>query len=633
MPHGRYATHEREEESLRHEEIEQKPDFQTLSHGALTLDIDDKDLLRVLDMKEREAESFFDHNLRLSKRRKKNNDYWKGKQINHAMLHKWQIPYVDNVVYRDVETILPIAVSKVPDIIASPGNDADPEKIKRAKNTQKVLNSQTKERHTREVLRKAARHNLLDFVFVIKARWDKIKQNYVFEATQPDKLILDHTAIRTNFGMSSEAFEFIIEWLEEPLKVVIAKFPDKKDDLFARVEGGPIVRGTELQLANKIRYQEIWFTWHDEDGTPQEAVCWRYKDLILDKMRNPYWDYEGQERAIAIDPITGAPIKQRVQFNHFEQPKKPYIIMNYQYTGASGPVDDTTPVEQILPLQDVINKRGRQITELADKANPKKIISQDFVSKEDAVDITDDPQETIVGEGDVRQGFTYVPGVPPNAVLFQDLVSNRLEIDNLIGAHATTRGERVPEESGIARQITREGDFGRIDDMVLTVIEPAVDEMANWMVHFMKVFGTNQHFVQVLGDTGEAEFVEFDRDSLDDGINITVKASTVDKTERRATAAQLASAGSIDPLSLFEDLDAKNPVERAKRLVAFNADPTGATYMQEILGDQGAAQTLQTSAVQQAAAKGGGEVAPPAPAAGITAPPTPTEETLPPGMV
>ncbi|HEC64649.1 hypothetical protein LCGC14_0615440 [marine sediment metagenome] len=615
----------REEEYLRHGEIEEKPQFETLSHGVLELNVPEKDLLRVLDMKQRESEDFFDNKLNLGKRRKKNNDYWRGKQIDYGMFHRWQVPYVDNVIYRDVETILPIAVSKVPDIIVSPASE-DPEKIKRAKALQSVLDFTVKQRHVRQVLRKATRHSLLDFIFVIKARWDKLKQSFVFEAIQPDKLILDHTAMRTDFGMSSEAFDFIGEWIEEPLKVVISKFPNKKQEILDRTAGG-VKQENARQMANKIRYQEIWFTWHDDNGIPTEALLWRYKDLILDKMRNPYWDYEGQERAVAIDPITGNPIKQTIQFNHFDMPKKPYIIMNYQYTGVSGPIDDTTPVEQALPLQDVVNKRGRQITELADKANPKKIISAEFISKEDAVDITDDPGETIVGEGSVRDGFTYVPGIPPNPVLFQDLVSNRLEIDNIIGAHATTRGERVPEESGIARQITREGDFGRIDDMVLSLIEPAADEMANWMVHFMKVFGTQEHFAQVLGEAGKTEFVEFDRDSIDDGLNITVKASTVDKTERRATATQLASAGSIDPLSLMEDLDAKNPIERAKRMIAFQSDPSGASYMQLILGDQQGAQTLQDNAAQQAPEGGA------APAGGI-APPTqaPPTEVTPPGL-
>ena len=143
------------------------------------------------------------------------------------------------------------------------------------------------------------------------------------------------------------------------------------------------------------------------------------------------------------------------------------------------------------------------------------------------------------------------------------------------------------------------------------------------MVHFMKVFGTEEHFTQVLGEAGKTEFVEFDRDSIDDGINITVKASTVDKTERRATATQLASAGSIDPLSLFEDLDAKNPIERAKRMIAFNSDPSGATYMQLILGDQQGAETLQNNLAQQkeGAPEGG---APPVPA--------PVEQVTEPGL-
>ena len=610
-------------EFLREEE-ESQPQHEVTSYGVLDFNISDTDLIRVLDLKENEAAKLTDK-IRLTERRKDTNDYWQGKQIDKKMLYNWQVPYVDNVIFRDTETILPIAVSKVPDIIVSNPSE-DQQKRQRAEKLQQVLDFRVNSRYVRAVLRKTARHVLLDFIGIIKCRWDRIKQTFVFEAIRPSNVILDPTAVPSQFGMSSESFDYIAEWIEEPIKVVIAKFPDKKEEIFRRAEGKAIIRGTERQLANKMRYQEIWFTWYDDDGMPFEAVCWRHNDLILGKMRNPYWDYEGEEKETGEeDPFTGEPLTQKVFFNHFSRPTKPYIIVNHQSTGASGPFDDTSVVEQVIPLQDVVNKRGRQITELADKANPKKIISTDFMSKDEATEITDDPQESIIGAGRVGDGFTYVPGIPPNPVLFQDLVQNRLEIDNIIGAHSTTRGERVPEESGIARQITREGDFGRIDDFVFQVIEPAADEMANWMVQFMKVFGTAEQFTQVLGQDGQTEFVEFDRDSIDDGINIMVEASTVDKTERRATATQLAASGSIDPLTLFEDLDAKNPKERARRLALMNADPTGAAYMTYIIGDTQAAGTLAESAAAAAAAKGGG--VPP------TSPPPTGEEVPPEGSI
>ena len=592
------ATEQDKTEFLRDAD-QKKVEEEVISHGVLDLDISDNDLLKVLSLKQAEAETFYE-SINLTQRRKDTNDYWKGKQIDRAMLYRWQVPYIDNVIYRDVETIIPIAISKVPDVIV--GNPApDDEKRERAKNLQRVLDFKTKSRYIRNTLRTALRGLLLNFVGVIKCRWDRVRQTFVFEPVKAANVILDHTATPSYFGLSSENFEYIAEWIEEPLKVVISKFPDKKADLFQRVQGGPIKMGTERQLANKIRYQEIWFTWYDDDGIPFEGVCWKYNDLILGKMKNPYWDYEGREETIGEDILTGDLLKETRYFNHFDKPAKPYIVINYQNNGTTGPIDETSPVEQVIPLQDIVNKRGRQITELADKANPKKVFSSDFISKEDAVDVTDDPQESIVGTGSVREGFNYVPGIPPNPVLYQDLIENRLEIDNMLGAHSTTRGERVPEESGIARQITREGDFGRIDDLVFQVVEQAADEIANWMVQFMKVFGTQENFEQVLGQNGQTEFVQFDRDSIDDGIDITVQASTVDKTERRTIAAQLASSGSIDPMSLFEDLDAKNPEERARRLAAFQAGP--AAYLELIIGDQEGSQTLNRIAAESKVAE------------------------------
>ncbi|KKL28840.1 hypothetical protein LCGC14_2371140, partial [marine sediment metagenome] len=74
-----------------------KPEEEVLSHGVLSLDIDDKDLVRVLNMKQREAESFYD-SINLANRRIDMNDYWKGKQIDRNMLYSWQVPYIDNVI-------------------------------------------------------------------------------------------------------------------------------------------------------------------------------------------------------------------------------------------------------------------------------------------------------------------------------------------------------------------------------------------------------------------------------------------------------------------------------------------------------------------------------------------------------
>ena len=128
------------------------------------------------------------------------------------MLYAWQAPYIDNVIYRDVETVIPIAVSRVPDIVVSSAND-DPEKIKRAQKTQSVLNFNTKSRYMRDVLRKMGRHEMLDFVGIIKPRWDRVKQMPIVEAVSPKKVILDHTASPNAYGMSSESFDFIGELL------------------------------------------------------------------------------------------------------------------------------------------------------------------------------------------------------------------------------------------------------------------------------------------------------------------------------------------------------------------------------------------------------------------------------------
>jgi hypothetical protein len=590
---------EDEKQYLRRVETEPQK-FEVLTEGNLELPMTDSELLSVISKRVKASEQYYETKLDLKKRRAKNTDYWRGKQLDTKLLYDWQVPYIDNVIYRDVETAIPIVVSKLPDIIVSAASE-DPIKRKRADGLQKVLDYKIKNHEMRSVLRRASRHSFLDFITIVKARWDRVRQTYIFEAVHPDKITLDHTGRVPDFGLSSSGFDFIAEWLEEPLKVITAKFPKAKDKLWKRFD---IKQGRESQLANKIRYQEIWFTWYDDTGVPFEGVAWRFEDIILEKMKNPYWDYEGEETEAGTNPITGETVYENRQFNHFDRPYKPYIIRNYQHSGLDGPMDDTTPVEQSIPLQDVINKRGRQITELADKANPKKVFSDTFITKEDAARVTDDPTEHIWGSGNVNEGFAVIPGIAPNPTLYNDLLQNRAELDNIMGTQQTVRGERTADESGVARQIAREGSLGRLDDFVATVIEPITQEIAEWSVQMLKVFGTKTTFIEVLGSTGEKEFLEFDRDAIDDGVNISVRASTVDKTERRSIATQLAASGNIDPLSLYEDLGAKDPKERARRIMAMK-DPTGATYMQLILNDPEGADTAMDNVAAANAAESG----------------------------
>ena len=552
-------------------EQEEKQEGITVEPSAFDLNIDDNDFCAIIDKKVSEAESYYKDTLKLPSRRKLNEDFWIGKQLDESKMYDWQVPYKDNVIWQDLETRISIASSRMPDIVVTPTSDQELKK-EAAVQLEKSLNIKIRSDVTKRLIKHGLRGLNLDLLSALKCRWDKNKGengDYIFDRVRADRITVDNTATIPDDGYTADNMEWIVEWLEEPIQVILSKFPGKRDQLFQALG---IVRGTQRQLSTKIKYQEIWFTWYDKDGDIYEGVAWKYGKLILGKMKNPYYDWEGYEKKLAKPKkVDGKEVSvETLYHNHFDRPRKPYIFLSHQNLGRS-PVDDTSPVEQAIPLQKLVNKRGRQITEIADRAIPKLAFSGKYIDKEQAKRVTQDVDEHIWIQNVERisDAITFIPAAQPSPILYSDLVGNRAQIDSKFSTHSTTRGETQPNESGVSKQITREGDLMVSDDIVNVVVERVVFEMANWATQMMKVMYDKPHYVKDLGQDGEYLEIEMTRDRIDDGISVNVKASSTDKQEKRMNALTLAARRSIDPLTLMEDLEVPNPKERAKRLLTF----------------------------------------------------------------
>ena len=162
-----------------------------------------------------------------------------------------------------------------------------------------------------------------------------------------------------------------------------------------------------------------------------------------------------------------------------------------------------------------------------------------------------------------------------------------------MGTHSTTRGERKEQETLGGRQILREGDFGRIDDLVQEAIEPAFSKAFQVATHLMKLRYTEPHYAKLTGADGQFDMITFSQDSIEDGIEVTVTAGAslpVDKVFRRAEALELANSKSIALDDLYERLGWENPKESALKVLTFNLNPmvyaqvlaSGKTFSQAI---------------------------------------------------
>ncbi len=573
---------------------------------ALSLPIEDTDLVSVIDEKIAKAKQ---HNttLKLDERRKLNRDFWRGDQLDMTKLDlRYQVPYIDNLIYDDLETRITLAAGRMPDIICTPPSE-EQGSVESAKQIEDFLNYRINSSMMKRLIKRGLRNMHLDFLGVVKCRWDKNKGengDFVFEVVRANRVGFDHTATIPDDGFTVENCDLIYEWIEEPVAVVLAKFPDKRDKLTAMLGGAEAMNAK--RLATKMRYMEAWFRWFDKSGEMLMGKCCKYNSLVLHKEKNPYYDWKGSADIKANEQ--GEYESKQVFNNYFDQPRMPYMLMTYQNLGENI-YDDTTPVEQAIPIQKVSNKRGAQITELADRVAPRYTFNGSVMSKEEARRVDPkDPTESIwldqAGpDTDVRKGMLVTQSAPPPPILYQDQVGLRSRIDAKFSTNATTKGETNSGESGISKQITREGDLTVADDMSDIVVERVVQEMSAWALQMVKMFYEEPHMIRFSGKDGQTTFHEITRDSVEDGLVAEVKASSVDKQTRRADAMELVGAKSIDPQTLFEDLDVDNPKERTRRLIAFQMGPNDGytAYMQEVDGDSGGGQeeTMTAEMAQQ----------------------------------
>lgn len=587
----------------------------------LYIGLDDDEFVSVFKDLLKNSQKYF-KKIDLYKRRAKNIEYYLGQQImrleSDKKLKAHDTRYLDNLVWEAEQTLKPIALSRIPDLIVKPAKQEQASKDL-ANDLSEVINNTLRKRENRRVLGMAYRHRPIYFIGAIKYYWDKAKGrngDYRFEAINPNLIDIDHTAPYAD----SDEMSWIAHHYDMSLKEIFMRFPNKEASYRAKlgIETKSVLG--EKKLATPVTVSEVWFTWYEKSGDAYERIegvawCDLKRDFVFKKMKNPNWDWEGekilvqydreQQQETQIDEETmremmflGArpgEIQQRTVYrNFFENPRKPFIFLGYEQMGEM-PLDVTSRIEQVLYLQDNVNKRGKQISDIADHARGKNVFSSESGLTKGDIELIDmsDPNQDIFVDGRVGDVWSFIPGVQPSAALFEEQEMTRSRVFSKMGAHATTRGEREANETATGRQILREGDFTKQDDEVEDTINYAAEQMAEAAIQMIKLRYTEDHLVRILGEDGRTVFQMVNQDSAEDGMEVEVSASAVDKLRRKREAFELAGISMTDPLTFFEDIEAPDPKERAERLMIFTMSPDQ-YYAKYILEQQNTAQMAQT---------------------------------------
>lgn len=612
--------------------------------SPLTLNLDDQDVVSTTDNWYRESRTFFKDKYNLYERRKKNEMYLFGRQIddkeNKHEFKNYEARFMDNVLYEIEASLKPLAMSRLPDMIVTPGNDT-PESRETADDVSSALDTDMKKRENRQVLGIGFKHLPVYYTAVIKVRWNPEVNDYVFDIIHPDYIDVDHTCNTKN----ADDMKWIAHTLPISVQECVMRFPGKKKELFDALIKDGIDVGTDEKpktkgLLSEIKIREIWFDWYTKKEDKWEkvsAVMWKYKDVVLKKIKNPNFDYKGESRYYSVDPETNDKrevteeymmqfmatgmlpeniTQEKLYRNYFDSPRKPFFFLGYDQWRKI-PYDETSRIEQNIRNQENLDKRGKSIIEKL-MARVKHVFSKDGgLKKEDIeqMDLDDNRQDLLV-DGDVNKVHGVIVPEQPTSQEFKDLDDTRNRMYSLSGATAI-RGQ-LQSDVATSNQIAREADFTRSDDLVEDTINDAVEWMAQWALHFIKLRYTEDHFRKLSGARGSVTFVKLNRDLIEDGMEVTIKASGTDKLKTQKTAMEMAGMQMIDPVNLFRDMGLSDPEGRAEDLMMFTTDP--ASYIAKI---KGLGSTPQELAATLKGIPQQGQMPP-------SAPPTPEAQGMPP---
>lgn len=183
-----------------------------------------------------------------------------------------------NRVFVNMEAVINSLIANPPGINILPSRDGtDAQDF--ARKLERYFRKKFVDLNIKENMRMGLRNLYFGRLIVIKAFWNPL----LGQGGDFDYRAIDPRRVR--FGKYSRKeldSEFAIEEIEDNLCAIIERFPGKKKQL---MEKFGILTDDDLYIKNPdVKYKEAWI---------QDYVIFKLDNIILDTIKNPYWDWEG----------------------------------------------------------------------------------------------------------------------------------------------------------------------------------------------------------------------------------------------------------------------------------------------------------------------------------------------------
>lgn len=471
---------------------------------------------------------------------------------------------VDNRLLTATRAILSYATGQLAKPEITPSR-SDEQYLRMARSMQMAMYQQASDDHVDIKVRAAVTNLVVRKRAFLKLRFDPNQGLYgdiVTEVVNPEDIIIDrHAAFMANPNVIHHRLRCTIQEL-------ISRFPKKAREIKLAYS----VRHDD-QPSTYVAYFEAWYSYLDPSSAPKEGVCWYIpeKDLILDKMPNPNWVYTGDD---ARDKQTNV---------MFVAPK-PFVPFNYLNLGHSY-IDETSLFDQAKPLQEMLNRRGRQFNANVDFMNGRWVGSKKAFSEEDGYKFVNKGARTmaLVDTEDVNKAVTVLTPSTISPQVFDSMMDFRNEIDGIMGTPSVFKGAQPESQNTLGRDMLVKQQAGMLQDDLVRSVSQAMETYYKIQLQMMRVYYTDDYWFSVKGGDGKHDFIMLNGDNIDANVKIGVQVDStlpLDKMSIRNTALELAKMNRIDQLTLLEDLGVPDPEIRTERFLRSQIDVMG--YMQSV---------------------------------------------------
>ncbi len=264
---------------------------------------------------------------------------------------------------------------------------------------------------------------------------------------------------------------------------------------------------------------------------------------------------------------------QAYYFNHFDQPRKPYIFATI-FNNENTPVGQTDMIEQATPLQESADEQKRNIVENARIVNGTILVDSGVMDKANAQKLRWEAGGIIWGKN-VVAGVKRETGPALPAFVVQDMQDSRAEIDNIMASTDAFKGVAHRTETKAGRLALVDQSYLRLNELV-QVTDYVCYELFNGFYQLAKTRYTEHHYAKTMGKDQAQQVLSIIQDDFENGAEVRIIAGKMlpeDREFKYEQAQTDVQKGFISVPDYLEIANYSNPKEKAKNAFMFRIAP------------------------------------------------------------